>query len=241
MEVQAVGRLRYEALVPALTASIVGDLVVGGLGYHHTPRPQLDVPLEGGVLAKVALAGLAFGLVSTAFTELTHLLRGRLRRHVSWPPLRPALGGVATLALVALVGRDYLGLSLPLIDQTLAGVTPDDGAFLLKLVFTAVALGSGFPGGEVTPLFVIGTTLGGALAGPFGLGVGMLGSVGFVAVFDGAANTPLACTIMGAELFGSGAVVVCAVGCMVAYVFSSHRVIYTTQRIDVPKTPGTPR
>ncbi len=241
MEVQAVGRVRYEALVPALTASIVGDLIVGALGYHHGSRPQLDLPVDGVLFVKVAVAGLAFGLTSTAFIWLAHTIKDTLGRRVAWPPARLAVGGLATIALVALVGRDYLGLSLPLIDQTLAGHDPGLQAFALKLLFTAIALGCGIPGGEVTPLFVIGTTLGGALAGPLGLDVHVLSAIGFVAVFAGAANTPLACTIMGAEIFGSGSVVAMAVGCVVAYVFSSHRGIYATQRIDTPKRPQRPQ
>jgi H+/Cl- antiporter ClcA len=241
MEVQAIGRVRYEALVPALTASIVGDLVVGGLGYHHESRIQLDLPVDGVLFAKVALAGLAFGLTSTAFSWLAHTIETASRDRVTWPPLRPALGGLATVGLAALLGRDYLGLSLPLIDDTLAGHDPGLWAFALKLLFTAIALGSGIPGGEVTPLFVIGATLGGALAGPLGVDVQVLGAVGFVAVFAGAANTPLACTIMGVEIFGSGAVVAMAVGCVTAYVFSGHHGIYSTQLIDTPKgRPGRP-
>ena len=103
------------------------------------------------------------------------------------------------------------------------------------MLFTAVTLGCGFPGGEVTPLFVIGTVLGAALATPLGVDVTLLAAVGFVAVFAGAANTPLACTIMGVELFGRGVALPCAIGCVVAYVSSGHRGIYSTQRIAVSK------
>lgn len=235
MEVQSIGRVRYEALVPALTAGLVGDLVVGWLGHHQPVRPQFDPLLGPGLLAKVALAGLAFGLVSAVFVELTHAVRDVLTRWVRRPVLRPAIGGVVVLGLTALFGRAYLGLSLPLLDRGLAGEHVPAGAFALKLVFTAVTLGSGFPGGEVTPLFVIGTTLGAALAGPLGLPGALLAAVGFVAVFAGAANTPLACTIMGVELFGGGALLPFAVGCVVAYVCSSHRGIYDAQRIHVAK------
>lgn len=235
LEVQAIGRVRYEALVPALTAALVGDLVVGGLGHEHPIRPQLDLPVSGALFAKVALAGVAFGLAATVFSAATHLVKDLAARFVPWPPLRLAVGGVATVALALLVGRDYLGLSLPLIDQALGGADPGFDAFAWKLVFTAIALGSGFPGGEVTPLFVMGATLGGALAGPLGLDVGVLAAVGFVAVFAGAANTPLACTIMGAELFGSGAILVVAIGCVAAYVASTHRGIYSSQRIEAAK------
>ncbi len=237
LEVLSIGRLRYEALVPALTASIVGDLVVSGLGYEHADRPQLDVSLDVSLVAKVALAGLAFGLTGAVFAEATHALKRVMASRVRWAPLRPFIGGAAVVGLAALVGDEYFGLSLPLIDRALAGEPLGFAVFALKLVLTAVTLGCAFPGGEVTPLFVIGATLGAALAAPLHLPVTLLAGIGLVAVFAGAANTPLACTIMGAELFGSGAVVPLAVGCVVAYVFSSHRGIYPTQRIGASKGP----
>ncbi|MGE3445883.1 MAG: chloride channel protein [Acidimicrobiia bacterium] len=237
LEVQSIGRVRYEALVPALTAALIGDLVVHGLGHGHRARPQLDIPLDGVLLAKVAVAGLAFGLAGAVFAELTHAIKAFMTRSIRWLPLRPVIGGTAVVGLAALFGRDYLGLSLPLIDQSLAGDRLSFAVFALKIVFTAVTLGCGFPGGEVTPLFVIGATLGAALATPLHLDVTLLAAVGFVAVFAGAANTPLACTIMGVELFGAGAVLPLAVGCVIAYVFSSHRGIYPTQRIHAAKGP----
>lgn len=235
LEVLTIGRLRYEALVPALAAAVTGDLVVGGLGYHHAARAQLDIDLQWWVLVRVAIAGIAFGLASVAFVALTHRVKSAAARWIPWPPARLVVGGLALLGLMALFGRDYLGLSLPLIDRGLLGEHLGLQVFALKLVFTAVTLGSGFPGGEVTPLFVIGTTLGAALAPPLGLDPTVLAAVGFVAVFAAAANTPLACTIMGVELFGAGATVPLAVGCVIAYVCSAHRGIYGTQRVGTPK------
>jgi len=235
LEVQTIGRIRYEALVPALTASLVGDLVVQGLGYDHEVRRQFDIPLDGVLLAKVAIAGVAFGLTAAAFSALAHAIKALLARVLPWSPLRPFVGGVALLALVLLCGHDYSGLSLPLVDRSLAGEHLSFVVFALKLLFTAITLGSGFPGGEVTPLFVIGGTLGAALGTPLHVDVALLAAVGFVAVFAGAANTPLACAIMGVELFGAGATLPFAVGCVVAYIFSSHRGIYPTQRIDMAK------
>lgn len=237
LEVPAIGRIRYDALVPALTASIVGDLVVHGLGYGHAGRPVVDVDLTVGLVLKLAVAGLVFGLAGAVFAELTHAIKRAVGRLVPWAPLRPVLGGLGVVGLALAFGEEYLGLSLPLIDEGLSGVRLGFAVFALKLVFTAVTLGSGFPGGEVTPLFVIGTTLGAALATPLHLPVVLVAAVGFVAVFAGAANTPLACTVMAAELFGSGAIVPAAVACVVAYIFSSHRGIYATQRIGASKGP----
>lgn len=238
LEVQAIGRIRYEAFVPALTASIIGDLVVRGLGYHHGHNPELRSALDAVLVAKVAVAGMAFGLAAAAFVELAHALKELSVRWITWTPLRPALGGFATIGLALLFGRQYLGLSVPLIGEALGGGHIEPWVFALKLLFTAVALGSGIPGGEVTPLFVIGATLGSTLAGPLHLPAPLLAAVGFVAVFAGAANTPLACTVMGAELFGSGLIAAFAVGCVLSYIFSDHRGIYESQRILVSKGGG---
>jgi H+/Cl- antiporter ClcA len=238
LEVLTIGRLRYEALLPALAAAVTGDLVVGGLGYHHAAYAQVDVDLQWWMLVRVGVAGVAFGLASVAFVALTHAVKAATSRWVPWPPARLVAGGIALLGLMALFGRDYLGLSLPLIDDGLIGEHVGVQVFALKLVFTAVTLGSGFPGGEVTPLFVIGTTLGAALASPLGLDPRVLAAVGFVAVFAAAANTPLACTIMGVELFGGAYAVPMAVACFVSYLCSGHSGIYLSQRIAVPKRRG---
>ena len=104
-----------------------------------------------------------------------------------------------------------------------------------KILFTAVTLSSGFKGGEVTPLFFVGAALGNTLARLTGAPVDLFAGLGFVAVFAGATNTPLACTLMGIELFGSGHVVYLAIACFVAYLFSGHSGIYLSQRIGTPK------
>jgi H+/Cl- antiporter ClcA len=239
LEVQALGRIRYDAIVPAMTASLVGDLVVRGLGVSHTPVPVIGaVDVTPLLVGKVLVAGLAFGATALLFSELTHGIRNVFRTTVRWAPARPLVGGVLIIAMTYAVGsRDYLGLSLPLITKSLAGgAGVVAAAFALKLLFTSVTLGSGFQGGEVTPLFVIGATLGAALGHVLGVPVPLLAGIGFVAVFAGATNTPLACTIMGVELFGSAPIVLIAVACIASYVVTGERGIYGTQRVDTPKT-----
>lgn len=241
LEVQSIGRLRYEALVPCLVASVVGDMIVLGLGVEHTLTPTLgDVELTPALLGKVALAGVAFGLLGTVFTVSTHLVKRVAARCITWPPARPLVGGLLIVAMTLVVGdRLYNGLSLGLVELSFFGGPVPTWAFLAKLVFTAVTLGSGFVGGEVTPLFVMGATLGATLAAVLDVPVPLLAALGFVAVFAGAANTPLACTIMGVELFGAGPVAYFAVACVVAYVFSSHRGIYEAQLLGDQKLPGS--
>lgn len=240
LEVQAIGRVRYDAIVPALTAALVGDRVVRALDVHHLAMPVIGhVDIDAALFGKVVLAGIAFGVTGAAFAAATHELKRLLRALPLWPPLRPVLGGAAVIAMTYAVGtREYLGLSTDLASRALAG-----GAGLVlfafagKFVFTVVTLGTGFQGGEVTPLFVIGATLGATLGQWLGVPIPLLAALGFIAVFAGAANVPLASTIMGVELFGGDALVLYAVACITSYVFSSHRGIYTAQRIDTPKSP----
>jgi len=131
--------------------------------------------------------------------------------------------------------RDYLGLSLPLLHTALEGAGIASFAFLIKLILTGLTIGAGFKGGEVTPLFVIGATLGYTLGTILGVPPHFMAAMGFVAVFAGAANTPLACAVMGVELFGSGAFPYLLVAVVVGYLFSGHRSIYAAQRLDTPK------
>ena len=240
LEVQAVGRVRYDGLIAALAASVTGDLVVRAVGVHHDPLPALAaVHLDTGIVVKVAAAGVAFGLASLAFTWLVHRVKASAERHVRWAPGRAVVGGIVLIGMTLAVGtRDYLGLSTPLAARALAGgVGLVAFAFALKILFTAVALGTGFVGGEVTPLFVTGATLGALLGRLLHAPVPLLAAIGFVAVFGAAANTPLACAVMGIELFGSSGAALFAVGCVVAYACSPHRGIYHAQRTAVPKRP----
>lgn len=133
--------------------------------------------LTAGLVAKVAIAGVAFGVVGLTFTELAHRIQALVGR-VGWPPLRQVIGGIGIVGLFVLFGSDYLGLSLPLVDGALQGDRLGFAVFALKLVFTAVTLGCGLPGGEVTPLLVIGATLGVALAAPISPSRGAVGRGG---------------------------------------------------------------
>ena len=53
----------------------MGDLVVRSLGHNHALRPQIVASTDAVLSAKVALAGLIFGLASVLFIELVHLVK----------------------------------------------------------------------------------------------------------------------------------------------------------------------
>jgi H+/Cl- antiporter ClcA len=140
------------------------------------------------------------------------------------------LGG-AVIATVVMWGNydRYIGLGIAVMVEAFAQpLAPTD--FLGKMIFTIASLGSGFKGGEVTPLFYIGATLGNALAPLLDVPFPLLAAVGFVAVFAGAANTPIASTLMAMELFGAQIGVFAALACVTSYICSGHSGIYRAQR-----------
>lgn len=238
LEVLAIGLISHEALVPAFIASFVGNLVttqvwgVPHIHYHIGDVPDLTLL----TLAKVVLASILFGLTSLFFSELTHSFKKWYSHFFKNPMVKSAVGGFIVIGLVYVVGsRAYLGLGIPLIQASFEDeLSPF--AFFWKLLFTAVTLGAGFQGGEVTPLFAIGATLGNALSEFLGLYAPFLAALGFIAVFCGATNTPIACFLMGIELFGAEAAIYMFVACLVSYMFSGHSGIYASQRIGVSKT-----
>ena len=245
MEVLVIGSLRYDSILPCLIASLVSHWVCRAWGVHHAEYHIRSIATAGGggfVILKVAIAGICFGLASTFFSELTHGMQSLFQR-IRHPVIRPIFGAVAVIALTRLLGtRDYLGLGVSSSDPgavTILSSFGSEGAhawsWWWKSVFTALTLGSGFKGGEVTPLFYIGATLGNVLSGLMSAPVSLFAALGFVAVFAGATYTPLACSIMGVELFGAEHVVPLAVACFVSYLFSGHSGIYLSQRVGSPK------
>ncbi len=231
MEFIVLGRLEYHALVPALTASMVGDLVTRGLGITHTLYPAAPhLALDALVVGKWLVFAIAIAAATFAFIELTHLIKRageRLRL-----PLRMCVGGaLVVLVWQALGAGDYLGLGVPTIVRSFTDPTLPSHAFALKLALTAVTIGAGFLGGEVTPLFFIGAALGNALAQLLGLPLELGAAVGMAAVFAASSNTPLALSIMAVELCGASVLPHVVIVAALAYVLTGHRSIYPAQRL----------
>ncbi len=252
MEVITIGRIQYHALIPVLIASLVGDATCSAWGTLHTSyhieisEPQArHAAFDHILFIQVLIASIAFGLASQLFAELSHWLSHLWKKLISWPPLRPAMGGIVIIALVHLLGtRDYLGLGVTHPDSTTVTITSafhadsaDTWSWLWKLLFTVITISAGFKGGEVTPLFCIGATLGSTLGTLLGAPVDLMAGLGLVAIFAGATNTPLACSILGIELFGSHYAVYITTSCFLAYYFSDHTGIYLSQRLGIPKRP----
>ena len=239
IEVLTVRRFGLLAVIPCLLAAFVGHWTVALWHVHHTAYPHIDLAQLGLAhvdpltLGKVVIAAVAFGLASWLFLFCAHGISALSKRFIGIPWLRPAVGGCIVIALTYLFGtRDYLGLGVtsPTGGVSIVSSFHEGGAqpfsWLIKTVFTTVTVGTGFKGGEVTPLFFVGATLGNSVAALLHAPPALFAALGFVAVFGAAANTPVACTVMGLELFGLDAAVYLAIACSLAYMVSGRNGLY---------------
>ncbi|WP_326982950.1 voltage-gated chloride channel family protein [Chryseobacterium sp. MYb264] len=236
LEVFLIGKIRYNAIFPAFASAILANWATNLWNVKHTHYHIDFIPkLEFLPIIYSILAGIAFGVCAAAFSRGIHWAGSVFKSKIKYPPLRPVIGGtLVALAVFAMGTTRYIGLGIPTIVESFDTQLPLSD-FALKMIFTIVTLAAGFKGGEVTPLFFIGATLGSALSLIIPLPFGLLAGMGFVAVFAGATNTPLACMLMGIELFGSESGVYIAIACIVSYLLSGNNSIYTRQKIGQAK------
>lgn len=236
LEVYNIGNIKYNAIFPAFVAAILADFITHSWGVGHTIFSIPNIPhIDIINLIYVIIAGIAFGLTARLFVKTTGFVSSLSKNKIKYPPLRPLIGGSIIALIVFISGSTmYIGLGVPTISESFI-IQQEPYSFAIKLLLTAITLGVGFKGGEVTPLFFIGATLGSALSLVIPIPIGLMAGMGFVAVFAGAANTPLACSIMAMELFGSECGVYVAIACIVAYLISGHNGIYSSQIIGQAK------
>ena len=199
--------------------------------YQIPEIPEMSLHL----IPWIIVASIAFGLAAMLFSRTTHFWARLFAKTIEYPPLRPFVGGLVLVIAIYLMGTtQYIGLGIPSIVDSFSNASQSHD-FLLKILFTGFTLGAGFKGGEVTPLFFVGATLGSALSLVIPLPIALLAGMGFVAVFSGATHTPIACTVMGMELFGLESGLFIGIACLVAYFSSGSIGIYHSQIVKGAK------
>lgn len=234
VEVTAVGRLDLEALLPVLTASLAASWTSGALGLEKFTVELTGLPvLDGSMALRLACLGICFGLAGALFAESLRRAKAELGRRMQNPVARAALVGavVAAASLACHWGR-YSGLGTNLITAAFSDGTVYWYDWMVKLVFTVVTLAGGFQGGEVTPLFSIGASLGVWLAPLAGVPLPMAAAAGYCAVFGSASRTLLAPALIAGEVFGWEFLPFGLLCCAAARVCSGNATIYPAQRTE---------
>lgn len=236
LEFFLIGKIRYNALYPACITAIMSDIVTKLLQTPHTQYHMGIVPSISFInILYAVIAGVLFGICAVFFSKSMQIVSGFFKAKIKYAPLRPVLGGIIVAGMVWAMGTTkYIGLGIPTIEMAFAQPLPSYD-FALKMLLTVLTLSAGFKGGEVTPLFFIGATLGNALSLFIPLPIGLLAGMGFVGVFAGATNTPLACSIMAIELFGVDCGIYVFLACIISYLISGQNSIYKSQIIGQAK------
>ena len=236
MEVISVGIIHYSAFVP----SIVSAAVAYGITQHWDvteavfpllPAAEFNVFL----IVKIILLAMLCGVVSIFFCVAVHSSVDFFKKYIPNDYLRIFIGGCLIVVLTLISGTNiYNGHGSDMLVTAMLGTVPAF-AFLLKIIFTSITLGTGFKGGEVAPALFVGATLGSTVAPLMGIDPTLGAAVGMISLFCGVVNCPLASIIFSIELFGSNCLLLFCIACAVSYVFSGYYGLYSSQKIMYDK------
>ena len=239
VEVLFVGNIMYEVLLPSFIAGITAFEVSSSLGVTYFHEPVSIVPVfSEAFLLKVILAGIFFGLCSIYLIEVLRYGEKLANGIKIWSPAKGIIGGAALIVLTFIFSTNYLGLGLHTIEACMRGEPVNWYAFLVKPVFSSITLGFGGSGGIVTPIFFVGATAGVAFAVMTGLNSATFAAIGFVSVLAGAANTPIAASILSVEIFGPSIAPYATVACVISFLMTGHRSVYHSQVLSISKSPS---
>lgn len=232
MEVLIIGKLEYAALLPVICGVVTANAVTHALGLEKFSYLLHDfVALDGLTLAKLILLGLVFGIVGANFSRFLKWSKAKADQVCPNPYQKILVGGIIlSIGLLALGQGRYAGLGMNLIEQSFTPHSLYAYDWLLKFCFTILTLAIGFQGGEVTPLFAIGASLGVWLAGLLGLPIELCAALGYISVFGSATNTLLAPIFIGGEVFGFQGIPYYVIVVAFAYLINGNRSIYGLQQ-----------
>jgi len=229
IEILSITNTKKNQLVASLFVAYIAHYSCLAWQVKHTLYSIPTIPaISLTNLAWAIIAGIIFGLTALAFTSTGKLFENIFNK-IKFAPLRPFIGGIIiALFIVVFNCTKYIGLGIPSIQDAFIN-NAGQFDFAIKLILTSFTLSAGFKGGEVTPLFFIGATLGNLLIWFIPLPMALLAGMGFVAVFSGATNCAIASIVLGLELFGMQAGVYVGLASVAAYFTSGPNGSYSAQ------------
>lgn len=236
IEVISIGVAYYAALVPCVFASFIGAQISGALGLHGESFLILHIPEFSLVPALYTVGlGLACALLSVCFCILLHETQHLYKNKIGNVYVRILVAAGLSIALALIFGRDYCGAGFNLVEKAVDGESAYLG-FLLKMIFTAVALGGGFKGGEIVPTLAVGASFGCTFGLLTGFEPSLCAAAGMLATFVGVTNCPIATMFLGFELFGFEAMPYFAVAVAISFTLSGYYGLYSGQKFTYSKT-----
>jgi H+/Cl- antiporter ClcA len=237
VEVLFVGSILYEVLLPSFISGIISFQITKAMGISYFYHNIKFVPqFSESMLLETIIAGIFFGLCSVLLIVTLKVGKELSEKLKIWEPSKGLIGGLIIICLTLVFSTKYLGLGLDTIEMVLEGGKIIWYAFLLKIIFTSITLNFGGSGGIVTPIFFIGATFGSLYADIFKLDNTTFSALGFVSLLAGAANTPIAASIMAVEYFGPNLGAFAVITCVISFLITGHRSVYPSQILSMTKS-----
>lgn len=232
LEILVAGTLEYQALLPVLIGAFTASNVSHLLGLEKFSNAlSIHLELDFQMMWKLIALGIIFGITGASFAWLLKKVKTIAATLVKNPIIRiVSMGFFLSIILLLLYKGRYSGLGMNLIQASFHGNTIYSYDWIWKFLITILTLAAGYQGGEVTPLFAIGSSLGVVLAGVFHLPIAFVAALGYVSVFGGATNTFFAPIFIGGEVFGFSYIPYFFIVCAIAYVVNRNKSIYTLQK-----------
>jgi H+/Cl- antiporter ClcA len=237
VEVLYVGSIVYEVLLPSIIAGVTSYHIASLFGIHYQYYPVNFVPaISEAFIFKIVLSGIFFGICSIIL--IAALRSGQKVAEKLSPslPIRALIGGVILIGLTFIFSKQFLGTGLDSIQASLRGEQIVLYAFLLKAIFTSITLNFGGTGGIIMPILCVGATAGSLFGEIFGLDRATFSAVGLVSLLAGAANTPIAASILAIEFFGGAIAPYTAIACVVSFLMTGHRSVFPSQVLALKKS-----
>lgn len=236
IEVIVAGYMDYEAILPAMIGAFVASFTSHTLGlekFEVNLNQTINMTDAKNGIAIIVL-GIAFGIVGRLFSVLLQKSKKFMSEKIANPYMRIGIISIPlAICLLFIFSGRYTGLGTNLISEALGGNEVYYYDWILKLLFTIVTLAIGFQGGEVTPLFSIGATLGVVLGSLLGISPIVCGALGYAAVFGSATNTLIAPIMIGIEVFGGTNMLPFVIVCVIAYIVNGNVSIYSAQQKSI--------
>ena len=235
MEVISIGILHYSAIVPCMFSAAVASFISGKFGVTGLSMNVIIPNTDFTEMGKTIILAVFCAVLSYVFCIVIKWTAYGYKRIFKNRYIRIAAGGVIVACITLLIGTQmYNGAGVPVI---LNAFNERAGAeeFVLKLLLTALTLGAGFKGGEIIPVFFVGSTFGSALSGIFGISPSFGASIGLIGLFCGVTNCPLTTLILSIELFGSQGLLFYGITIAVSYMLSGYTGLYSAQKIVYSK------
>lgn len=236
IEVVSVGIMHYAAIVPCVISAVLASQTALLAGLHPVRFDLVAIPsVSAPELLRIIILALLCAAVSIAFCWMLEKVEHYMNKFISGKFSRAFAGGMMIVFLTVLVGTyDYNGAGMDIISRAILGEARWE-AFAIKILFTAITIGAGFKGGEIVPAFFIGSTFGCVIGTVMGIDPGFAAAIGFVSLFCGAVNCPVASLLLSIEVFGAEGLIFFAIACGISYMMSGKFGLYKSQELIYSK------